>query len=367
MSKDYYKILGVEKTANRDDIKKAFRKLAHEYHPDKKGGNEAKFKEVNEAYSVLSDEEKRKKYDMYGSAFNQAGAGAYGNANWQDFSQGFGGFDFSQFTNANGGIEFDLGDIFSDFFGGAKRGRKSREKKGSDISIDILLSFKESIFGIEKKITLNRQAVCVDCSGSGGKTGTGTNVCGICNGKGKIHETRHSFFGAMSTTKICDNCGGVGTVPKEKCNACKGMGVSHKREELNIKIPPGIEDGEVMRLSGLGEAIQKGQPGDLYIRIHVTHDKKFKKEGRDIVTNIEIKLTTALLGGEEKIETIEGSLTIIIPQGIDYGTTLRIRGKGVPNTQGERGDLLVRVKIVMPNKLSKQAHKLIDELKKENI
>ncbi len=244
MANNYYETLGVEKSASKEDIKKAFRKLAHQYHPDKKGGDANKFKEVNEAYSVLADDKKRAEYDTYGRTFNDAGAGGQG---------GFGGFDFSGFQ-AQGFEDLDLGDIFGQFFGGGRQGG-TRQKRGADISVDVEISFQESIFGLERNILLNKTSQCDLCKGNGAEPGTELKTCGTCNGKGKIHETKTSFLGTFTTTRTCSTCNGLGKIPTLKCKKCHGLGVLQKQEQFSIKIPAGIESGEVIRLSGAGEAI----------------------------------------------------------------------------------------------------------------
>lgn len=287
--KDYYKILGVEKNASKDDIKKAFRKLAHEHHPDKNQGNDAKFKEINEAYTILSDDKKRQQYDTFGSA----GPGGFGGQGGFNGGAGFGGFDFSQFTkqyqSQNGqAFEFDLGDIFGDFFGGGRR-----PKKGANITMDIELSFKESIFGVEKELTINK-------------------------------------------------------------------------EKISIKIPPGVENGQGLRVSGKGEDGQGGK-GDLIVRIWVEEHKKFRKEGYNLIMELNLKLSTALLGTVMDIETLDGKIELKIPSGTTHNEILRVRQKGVPDERGRRGDLLIVTKIDMPRKLSKQAQKIVEELKKEGL
>lgn len=294
MAKDYYKILGVDKSASQDDIKKAFRKLAHEHHPDKNKGNEAasaKFKEASEAYSILGDDQKRKQYDTFGSAgagFNP-GQGGFGGG------QGFGGFDFSQFTQQygqNGGsFEFDLGDIFGDIFG--MGGGARRPRRGKNITIDIELTFKESIFGIEREIS---------------------------NGK----------------------------------------------EKFSVKIPPGIENGQGLRVAGKGEQ-GEGGPGDLIVRTWIKDESVFRKEGYNLIMELSLKLTTALLGGTIELETLDGKLEVKIPAGTTHNEILRVKNKGVPTERGGRGDLLLITKVTMPKKISKQAAKLVEELKKEGI
>jgi molecular chaperone DnaJ len=363
--KDYYKILGVDKSASKDEIKKAFRKMAHQYHPDKtKNDAEAgqKFKEASEAYSVLSDDSKRKQYDTFGSA----GVGGNG-FNGGGFNPGdFGGFDFSGFQQGANGVEFDLGDIFGDLFGGG-RNRQARQPRGRDISIDIEISFEDSIFGVERDILVTKASKCLTCEGSGAAPGSAMVTCNTCNGKGKINETRRSFIGVFSTTRVCDTCHGLGQVPKEKCGTCHGDGITERQQEITVKIAPGMEDGEMVRLGGMGEAIPFGVSGDLYVKIHVKPHPQIRKEGFNLVTELGIKLTQALTGGEVMLATLDGALELKIPEGSNTGDVLRIKGKGVPNERGKRGDLLVRLNIVMPKKISRDAKRAIEELKKEGI
>jgi len=358
MSKDYYEILGVKKDASKDEIKKAFRKLAHQYHPDKKGGDENKFKEVNEAYSILSNDKKKAEYDAYGRVFNDGAGGGGGNP--------FGGFDFSQFSGGfgNGGVEFDLGDIFGEFFGGG--GRARRQRRGNDISIDIQLSFKESVFGVERNVVLTKTDLCTKCKGSGGEPDTKNKTCPTCSGKGKIHEVSRSFFGTVNTQRVCPECTGSGSVPEEKCSKCKGIGLEKIQDEISIKIPAGIEDGEMIRLGGMGEAVKGGTNGDLYVKIHVAQDKVFKKEGKDLLMKLNIKLTDALLGANYKVSTLDGIIDLKIPEGINHGDVLKVKGKGVPTNLG-RGDLLVKVLIDLPKKLSKKTKKILEDLREEGI
>lgn len=362
MSKNHYEILGVEKSASKDDIKKAFRMLAHKYHPDKKGGDESKFKEVNEAYSVLSDDKKRAEYDAYGRVFSgAAGAGGGGGGGFE----GFEGFDFSNFASGAGGngFEFDLGEIFGDFFGGTRE----RVRRGRDISIDVELSFSESIFGTERSILLNKTAVCDVCKGRGAKPGAAEDTCRTCNGKGKIHEARRSIFGSVQTTRVCPECQGAGKTAREKCTECHGAGLVKRQEEISVRMPSGIEDGEVIRLGGAGEAIKGGTPGDLYVKVHVLRHPYFRKEGSNIYMDFSIKLSSALLGDEYKVETLDGPITVKIPEGMRHGEILRVRGKGVPIDKSRRGDLMIKVTIDLPSKLSKEQRKLIEELKKQGI
>ncbi len=356
--KNYYDTLGVDKKASKDEIKKAFRTLAHKYHPDKKTGDDAKFKEINEAYSVLSDDQKRAQYDQFGSAGPNMGSGFGG-------GQGFEGFDFSQFTQgANGGFEFDFGDIFGDVFGG---GGRRQSKRGRDISIDTELSFEESVFGVERTVLLNKVSKCDTCGGNGSEKGTEQVTCTKCNGKGSIREVKRTFFGQFETNAVCDTCHGAGKIPKVKCSTCRGEGVLKKETEIKVKIPAGIDNGEMIRLSGGGEAIAGGQSGDLYIKIYVKKHPLFRKEDVNLVMDLNVKLTDALLGSEIAIKTLDGDIVLKIPEGLKHGEILRIKGKGVPYDKGYRGDVLVKTSILMPNKLSKDVKKAIQNLKEQGL
>lgn len=362
MSKDYYQILGIDKKASQDEIKKAFRKLAHKYHPDKSGGNETRFKEVSEAYGVLSNEKKRQEYDSYGRVFNEGkGGGSQGFEGFSGF-QGASGFDFSGFQ------DFDIGDIFNgfgDIFGGM--GGRQKTKRGRDISIDLEVSFKDAVFGMERKVLLTKVSQCKICKGSGAKEGTEMEVCKHCNGKGKIHETKNSILGTITNIRVCDNCHGAGKAPKDKCEVCGGAGVARMEEEVVISIPAGIDNGEMIRLSGAGEAIAGGVAGDLYIKLHVSSDPIFKKEGNNLTTTLNIKLTDALLGSVYTLHTFDGDIDIKIPAGVSFGEILRVSGKGVPTGKKKRGDILIKINITLPNKLSRGAKKLVDEMKKEGL
>lgn len=352
--KDYYQILGLQKGASRDEVKKAFRKLSAQFHPDKKTGDEAKYKEITEAYATLGDEKKKAEYDTYGHSFagGQPGGGA-GGFNWADFAQG----------GAGQGFEFDISDIFENFgFGGGSR----KSARGRDISIDINLTFEESVFGVTRKVLLTKNSACESCSGSGAKKGSELITCSTCNGAGKIHETRQSIMGSFSTVRECSTCNGTGKIPKERCGVCAGAGVTRRQEEIEIKVPTGIQNGEVIRMTGRGEAMPHGQPGDLYIKIHVENHKTIKRDGATLLSRLPIKLTDALLGGNYRIETLDGHVDINIPAGITHGELLRIKNKGVP-VDGRRGDFMVKIEIETPKNLSRKAKKLIEELRGEGI
>ena len=367
MQKDYYKVLGVNKGASKDEIKKAFYKLAHKYHPDKKEGNESRFKEVNEAYQVLSDDSKRSKYDQFGSGFENMQQRGYGRQ-----GQGFEGFDFSNFAGGfqNGNAEFDFGnlnDIFSDFFTGGMGGGRTQARRGRDISTEIQISFSESIFGTSRKILITKTSNCSTCNGFGAKPDTKMETCKYCNGQGKIREAKRTILGTISSTKICEECLGSGEVPKEKCEMCKGKGILRREEEISVNIPSGIRDGEMIRMTGGGEAITKGTPGDLYIKINIIAHPVFKRDGNDLIMNLDLKLSDALLGTEYPIQTLDGEIKVKIPKGISINEILRVKGKGVPMSKNKRGDLLIKLKIKLPNKLSHKSREIIEQLKKEGI
>lgn len=362
-NKDYYNVLGVDKKASKDEIKKAFRTLAHKYHPDKKTGDDAKFKEINEAYSVLSDDNKRAQYDQFGSAGPGMGGG-YGGFNG---GAGFDGFDFSQFTQgANGqSFEFDFGDIFGDIFGG---GNRKQSKRGRDISIDVELSFEDSVFGVERTILLNKTSKCDFCSGTGAEKGSEMQTCETCNGKGSVREVKRSFFGQFESVATCSKCQGKGKIPKTKCTHCHGSGILKRESEIKVKIPSGIENGEMIRLSGGGEAISGGENGDLYIKVHVKKHSVFRKEGTNLVMDYPIKLSQALLGDTVVIHTLDGDVSLKIPEGVMHGEVLRMKGKGVPTGNGSvRGDILIRTNIQLPKKLTKEARKAIEMLRSEGL
>lgn len=353
MAKNYYDILGVDKKASQDDIKKAFRKLAQKHHPDK-GGDEATFKEMTEAYSVLGDERKRREYDSYGQTFQGAG--------------GAQGFDFSGFQGA-GGVEFDLSDLFGDLgdIFGARGAGGRRIRRGRDISIDVEVSFKESIMGGTRSVLLTKIGTCDTCSGTGGKPGTEMVTCAGCNGQGKIRETRNSPLGAFTSVRTCPACEGAGKLPKEKCKECAGHGILRKEEEINLDIPRGIDNGEMIRMPGRGEAVKAGVPGDLYIKVHVKPHGVFRKEGMHLVMDLPLKLTDALLGTTVNVTALDDKkLEVKVPPMTKTEEVLRLRGKGVVYAEGS-GDLLIKITTVLPKKLSSKAKKAIEELKTEGL
>lgn len=359
MDKDYYSILGVEKKASKDEIKKAFHKLAHKYHPDKNGGDDKKFKEVNEAYQILSDENKRAQYDQFGPSFAQGGSGGQGQQ-----SGGFEGFDFSQFTQGGGDFGFDMGDIFGDIFGG---GRRAKNRRGADLQTSISLDFKESIFGVDKEIRVTKPSTCTTCKGDGAKPGTKLHTCDQCNGSGTVRNIQRTILGSIATTQTCSKCDGVGKIPDEPCQTCKGKGVVTEARTIKVSVPAGIQNGETLRLQGMGEAIKGGQSGDLYVRVSVTPHKAITRVTNDLVSTLSIKLTDALLGAEYAVETLDGSMPIHIPAGTKIGDTVVLKNHGVPISVTKRGNFIVKLNISLPEKLSKRAKEVIEELKKEGI
>jgi molecular chaperone DnaJ len=352
MAKDYYDILEVNRNASQDEIKKAFRKKAHTYHPDKESGDEEKFKEANMAYQVLGDPEKRKKYDQFGSAaFEGAGAGAGAGG----FGQGFGGFDFSGFSGAE-----DLGDIFGDLFGGGGR-RRQRVRRGNDIQVDIDLDFKEAVFGATKDVSLTKTDTCERCGGNGAEPGEGTETCGTCRGSGMEIKMQRTILGNMQTQVMCQTCQGTGEVPKKVCSTCHGVGTEKKKQTIEIQIPAGVDDGSALRLRGKGEAIKGGEPGDLYVRLHVRRDSRFERDGVHLHSQVSIGFTQAALGDTIDVETVDGPVELKIPSGTQSNMQFRLKGKGIVSGGG-RGDHYVHIEVVVPKKLSRHQKKLIKEL-----
>lgn len=363
--KDYYKILGVEKNASQDEIKKAFRKLALEHHPDKNGGKDEKFKEINQAYSTLSDPKKRQHYDTFGSDGPSQGAGG----------QGFGGFDFSGFGQGQGAdMEFDLGDIFGSMFGGGgRRGGASRGRsrtRGADIAVDVTLSFKESALGVDKAIEYSRHKTCDTCKGSRAEPGTDLKTCDTCKGKGHVTKMQRSIFGNVEQQYVCETCDGEGKIPTRACHTCKGAGVTRQKESITVHIPAGINSGESLRVQGRGE-VEPGVgnvAGDLYIRVHVKTDTTFKKEKSTVFMTQSIPLSVALGGGDVVINSFDQKFTLEIPAGVGTGDVLRAREKGgvIDSSRGgtKRGDMHITIKVEMPKKISSDVKHAIESLKK---
>lgn len=350
-----YELLGVDKSASGDEIKKAYRKLAHKYHPDRNPDNpeaEQKFKEVSAAYEVLSDPQKRQQYDTFG-ATGGPGGGGFGGAQ---------GFDFSQF----GGGEM-FADIFESFFGGGGARSARRNNNGSNIELQLTIDFLDAAFGTNQKIKYDRVAQCETCQASGAEPGSKVVTCSKCQGSGQIREQRQTFLGAVMTTRGCDLCHGRGQKPEKACGTCGGTGQQRQTEETVIKIPEGIDNGATMRLSGKGNAGRfGGADGDLYIMIRVKPHPKFKRDGSDIYTTLDLHVLQAILGDEVEVETIHGKSTLKINPGTTESKVYRLKDEGVPRMQGAgNGDHYFRIAMKIPEKLSKKERELYSQLAQE--
>ena len=379
MANDYYKILGVGKGASDDEIKKAYRKLAHKYHPDKQGGDANKFKEINEAYQVLSDKTKRQQYDQFGQTFEQgrrAGQGGF---------SGFEGFDFSGFSAQGGpasgwqfgGQGFDFGgggfeDIFSDIFGGNFNGgrRQSSRRAGRDIQIDVEINFEEIVTGAKREVSLLRNVVCDVCKGSGGEPGAKEETCPTCKGSGQVKKITRSFFGSFQQVSICPTCEGAGKTYSKKCHKCNGSGKAKEQQNITIEIPAGIADGQTISLQGYGEAGEKGaESGDLYVTVHVKPHSKFQRKGNDIISIEHISISQAVLGDKISVQTIDGQVTMKIPNGTQSGEVFRIKGQGVSQLgrSGSRGDQMVNIIVDIPKNPTREQKKIIEDLGKSGL
>lgn len=352
MAKDYYAALGLEKNANEEDIKKAFRKLALQYHPDRNPGDkgaEEKFKEINEAYQVLSDSDKRAHYDQFGTAdFNGQG--------------GFGGFDFG-----GGGFQDfgGFGDIFDTIFGGGfggfSNGRSNGPQRGADLQYTLNLTFEEAAFGVTKEVEVSRNEECKKCSGSGAKPGTKPINCDRCGGTGQVKIQKKTAFGSFVTVTTCDKCGGKGSIIKEACPECHGSGKVRRKRKITIKVPAGVDTGNAIPLRGEGEpGVRGGEHGDLYININVLPHKIFKRDGFDVICEIPISFPQAALGAEIDVPTIDGIMKYAIPEGTQSGTVFKIKGKGIPRIRGYgRGDELIQIIVEIPKKLNDKQKELL--------
>ncbi|OGI21145.1 MAG: molecular chaperone DnaJ [Candidatus Moranbacteria bacterium RIFCSPLOWO2_02_FULL_48_19] len=359
---NYYDLLGVSKGASEDEIKRAFRKLAHKHHPDKGGGDEKKFKEINEAYQVLSNKEKRREYDQFGQTFSGNGGGGRQGQRPR-------GFDFSGFSS-QGGQGFDFSgtgfeDIFSDMFGGGGRSR-GRARAGADIEVDVEISFEEMVRGVKKDIHLRKLSQCSICHGTGGKPGVPEETCGDCQGRGQIQRAVQTIFGAFAQMTTCERCHGRGKIYREECTECHGAGRLQKEERSSLEIPAGINDGQTLSVRGGGAAGEDGAPtGDLFVNIHIRSHPSFKRRGDDIVSQLQVTFAQAALGDKVAVKTIEGDVMMKIPQGTQPGEVFRVRGKGIPHLgHFGRGDHLVTVILAVPKKLSREEKELIERLGK---
>lgn len=349
--RDYYEVLGVSRSASSDDIKKAYRKLAKKYHPDVNPGDkeaEAKFKEVNEAYSVLSDEQKRAQYDRFGhAAFDGAGGGS-------GFS-GFNGFGFDIFD-----------DIFDSFMGGGFGRSRQKSKgpvRGNDLRYSMEISFEEAAFGTEKEISVSKLQTCDTCSGTGAKPGTSPETCSHCNGTGQVRYSQSTLFGQFVNVRTCDVCGGEGKIIKHACETCRGKGRVTKNSRISIKIPAGIDHNQTISLQGQGEAGLRGGPsGDLYVTIHIKPHPVFKREGYDIVLDIPLSFTQLALGAEIDVPTLYGIEKFTIPEGTQSGTVFKLKGKGIKHLRSNnKGDQYFRVMVVIPKKLTQKQKELLQQ------
>jgi molecular chaperone DnaJ len=357
MAKDYYSTLGVQKGASTEEIKKAYKKLAKQYHPDLNKDPKAaeKFKEINEAAAVLGDEKKREQYDRFGTADGGGGA---------DFS----GFDFSDFMHRSQGFGFNFDDIFDTFFGGAGFGRsRRRQQQGYDLRYDVEISLEEAATGVAKEITIPRLERCEVCKGSGAEPGSSVEDCPDCNGRGMQTRTQRTPFGIFQTQTTCRACGGEGRRVTQPCEECDGTGVVKQKRKIEIKVPAGADNGMSLRVRGGGEAGQKGAPsGDLYVIVHVAPHKTFQRDGDDLHIKVNLPFTTAAMGGEIEVPTLKGKAELSIPAGTQSNTVFRLKGKGMPNLEHSHyGDLYAEAIISVPEKLSKRQKELLKELEKE--
>lgn len=361
MNKDYYNVLGVSKTASQDEIKTAFRKKAHEHHPDK-GGDAEKFKEFNEAYQILGNVDKRKQYDQFGSAAFNGGGNGWGGFNSQNYS-GFQG---------GNGVDFDFGDLsemfggFGDIFGFSNSNSRSNKKsgRGRDMEMDLKLDFLEAIFGVEKELGFSKQIICDHCQGNGSEPGAKINTCQDCKGTGAIIKLQRTILGNIQTKAVCPNCSGEGKIYSQQCSKCSGSGVYRSSVKLKVKIPAGINNGESIKLTGQGEAGQRGaSAGDLYLRIRVQSHKKFIREGYNIKTEEYISIKQAILGDKIDIETVHGTIKLKIPTGTQSGTIFKIKEKGSPKLHDRgQGDHFIKITVKIPSSLSHKQKDLLTEL-----
>lgn len=365
---DYYKILGVARNASAEDIKKAYYKMAHKYHPDK-GGDEKKFKEVNEAYQILSDKDKRAQYDQFGRVFEggQAGGGAQGGFDFQGFQGGMPGFNFEESGFDN------LSDIFEEMFGfGSPRrgGSKKDLKRGKDIEIEIEVSLEDVLKGKEKKIVLPKNIKCSRCQGTGAEPGSSVEECFSCRGTGQVQQIKKTIFGSVTKNTICPECKGEGYKPKKPCNVCKGEGRIKGEEEIKIFIPAGVDSNQIIKIKDKGEAGRRGgEQGNLYVRIFVKSHSVFQRKGDDLYAVLPITFSQAALGGEVDAPLLGGKSVILkIPSGVESGKILRISGKGLPHFSGRGlGNLYVVLEIKTPKKLNKKQKDLLEKLQQEGI
>ena len=347
--RDYYEALGVEKSASEDEIKKAFRQQAKKYHPDVNPGNtraEARFKEINEAYEVLSDSEKKARYDRYGHAGVDPNFGG----------GGFGGF------SGFGGMDFDLGDIFGSIFGGGSAGRsRNAPRKGERVHAELIVTFEEAAFGCEKEVPVMRIETCDDCKGSGCAEGTTAEICGECNGRGTVTAQQRTMFGVMQSTVECPKCSGRGKIIHQPCTKCRGLGLVRRSRNIKVSVPAGIDDGQTLSVRGQGSAgANGGETGDLYVTISVLRHAVFEREGYSVLVEMPVSFVQAALGAELEVPTLDGKVKYSMPEGTQTGTVFRLRGKGIQNLRGSgRGDQFVTVTVKVPTGLSGEQKEIL--------
>jgi molecular chaperone DnaJ len=356
--RDYYEVLGISKSATPDEIKRAYRKLAMEHHPDKHGGDDAKFKEIGEAYETLKDAQQRAAYDQYGHAGAQAG---------------FGGQPGGGFNGASGFEGFDFNDILNQFMGGSSPfgnagGRAGGQARGRDLEVSVTIDFLEAVFGVEKEVTLSLDDTCEHCSGSGAEPGTNLKTCPTCNGRGQVTRMQQTILGAIQQTSVCPTCHGSGKVPETPCTVCHGSGIQRKTRKLTVRIPAGVDDRATMRLGGQGAAARGGgSKGDLYVQIRVRTDRRFERDGRNIISDTAVSMVDAALGTEVEIETVDGPVTLKIPTGTQSGKVFKLSGRGVPGLNGRaRGDHLVQVTVQTPTKLTTKQRELLEQFEADH-
>lgn len=362
--RDYYDILGVSKTASADEIKKAYRKLAMEHHPDRHGGDDAQFKELGEAYETLKDPQKRSSYDQFGHAgaqgnpFGGAGGGA------QAGYGGFGGF------NSQGFEGFDFGDILNQFMGGGFGGsRSSGPARGRDLETSVTIDFLEAVFGTEQTLQLTLDDTCDRCHGNGAEPGSSLKTCDTCKGRGQVTRVQQTILGAIQQSSPCHTCGGRGKVPAKPCGTCHGSGTRHTSKPLSVKLPAGIDDGTTIRLAGQGAAPKGGGPkGDLYVRVKVRRDARWQRDGQNILSEVTVPMAEAALGSEVQIETVDGPLTLKIPAGTQSGKVFKLSERGVPGLGASRtrGNHLVTVTVATPTKLTARQKELLESFAAES-
>ncbi|OGL22308.1 molecular chaperone DnaJ [Candidatus Saccharibacteria bacterium RIFCSPHIGHO2_01_FULL_45_15] len=355
--RDYYEVLGVSKDASADELKKAFRKAAVQHHPDKEGGDETKFKEINEAYEVLKDQQKRQRYDQFGHAGvgGSSGGGAGGNP-----FEGFGGFGAGQnvhFDFGDGG----LGDIFGQFFGGGQQTNRG-PRRGRDVEVSLTLTFEEAVFGSEQSIEMDMDDECSHCKGSTVEPGHSMKVCDTCKGAGQQTRVMNTIFGQMQQAVTCETCKGKGKVPEKVCTVCRGKGTERRKQSMTVKIPAGIDDGSTIRLKERGEAIGDGARGDLYVHVRVKAHHKFTREGDIILSEEHVGMVDATLGTEIDVETVDGTVRMKVPAGTQSGTDFKLSKHGIPHLRSEaRGPHIVSLIVDTPTKLSKKQKELLEQ------